>query len=657
MKKWQKRLMQLVNKLGFGTKMEAGQLTADEQKQLFTEYEATYKVSFAADREADEDDDETYPNVLSPEDQQQLASIFGGDKTPKTAKEAVPALTDKVKEQKEQIEILGKKPEVKDPVEVVKATVTNAQVMGKVLGRTNHSTTHLFGIEHPMFSLEKFYNQVTVDKKPVIENATIEQRNMFRDDFNTFAEQFKARAKELQDKNMMESLDFNQMISGNGPIDYADLMDTAGEYIVRRTDLIIAYLRTLPNVDHIFPMVSNVQNKEIVPGAHFGELSQGYRPGKHFKGGVKLSAEIYKVDDIQFKFLFSDLIELEKQYIGDMNREGANVIKWHWMEWIMVYFGAILISENNRRRVVGYRVPLQKVTANPAMLAADGGLRGIERTEEELKVLPFLDLGVYTDGTMVEYSQVFWDRVYQLLQGMEGMKLHANGKHKPWYLRDFRARFGKDNDFNGVKDGLIDVAPENIVWVPNMDMNNYKMWITIPGNVENYEDKPLEMLGFYFERDWESIGVMSRWKGGAGLRKAGVKAKKLEDHLESDRTLQWIFTNFPATELDPDATKFNGKENTLFVTGENTAATVLSDIEGYQADRIYKVVCGSLTNKTTVSKAGKFAKIESDFVPVKVGDWIKFRAELEDYEEEIDGETVTLTRPTGNFLEVERKLY
>ncbi|MDU1892822.1 MAG: hypothetical protein E6767_19250 [Dysgonomonas sp.] len=658
-KKWQKRLMSLVIKLGFGDKMKAGSLTADEQKQLFTEYESTYGLTFAADKEADEDDDEESTNVLSAEEQIQLASIFGEDNAPKTPKEAVPALTNKVTEQQKTIETLEKQPEDNKPVETVKVEKSSPQVIATTLGLSPHSTTYLFGIESPNFARSKWYNNLMVARKAHESEADIspEQSVEFKEAVTALSSELRKRIDYLDSNNMLDLLDFEKLVSGQGSIDYSDLFGQAGEYIVRRTDIILAYLRSLPSVDHILRMVSNVQNKEIVPGAHFGELSQGYRKGKIYKGRANFTAEIYAVNDLMFKFLFEDLIDLEKQYIGYLNREGSSVIKWTFIEWIMVHFGKILHNERNQRRIIGVRVPQQNVKDNPAMFGADGMLRAVERVEEQYKVLPFLDMKAYDNSTLLDYFEEIYDRVEQILPSMEGMAFYANAKHKRAYTRLFRAKYGKDNDFTGVKEGLIDISPEKIIWIPNMRNTDYKVIITFPGNMESYEDKPNEMVMFYFERDWESLGVMSRWKEGAGLRQAGVKYKDLESLKKSNFKHQYVFTNFPATDLDPDAGKIDGSRNTIFLTGENTVATVISDIENSDIDCVYKIVCGSLTNATKINKTGKFAKIQSQFVPNKVGDYIKVYAELEDYQETTeDGETYTATRPTGNFLELERKV-
>lgn len=651
LKKWQKRLNTLISKFGFQKKLEAGELTADDQKQLFAAYETEFGVTFEADRAANEDEPQADKNLLSESDQKELATMFG-----ETAPKTVPGLKEKVIEQQEKIETLEREPEVDAPVAVVRADASGAQLLSRTLGHTSHTAEHLFGIENPLLARGKWYNELTVSRKGVVAGIDKAQRAEFKEAFNSYSGQLKARAKELEDTNMLSLLDYDKLISGTGAIDYTNLFNQAGEFIVRRTDLILAFLRTLPTVDAFFPMRSNIQNKEIAPGANFGELSQGYRKGKIFKGNVKFTAEIYSVVDVMFKFLFYDLINLEKQYIGYLNKEGSNVIKWTFIEWIMVHFGTILRNEQNRRRVVGIRTPQQKVVANPAMFAANGALRAITLVEDGLKVYPNKDYRTYTDSTIVDYFENFWDFHTQLLPSIEGYNLNANLKHRPWYIRHFRDKYGKDTDFSGVTAGMINDVDANIRWIPNIPLNNYKVWITQPGNVENHEDKPFEMLDFYFERDWEEMGVMSRWKEGSGLQQAGIQYKTLEELIASEYENQWIFTNYPATSLEADKKIPDARLNSLFETSANTVATNITDILKFKGDVVIRIVCGSLDNATTVKKEGKFDKIKENFVPTAVGDFIEVYPEWEDYEEEIEDEMVTLSRPSGKFLELTRRV-
>lgn len=658
MKKWQKQLMSLAIKLGFGDKMKAGSLTADEQKQLFAEYESEYGVAFQTDREADEDDDEESDEIemLSSEDQIALSSVFGDD-IPKKKKEIIPAMTKKIKKQEETIKKLSEEPEEDNPAGKAKVEQSAMKVRAITLGIASHTDSHLFGIEDTVFARGRWDTELMVNRTPVVSKLKLSQKKEFKNILNDYSERLMERAAELEKSNLLGSLNFNKMVTGETEIDYSDLFGKAGEYVVRRTDMILAYLRTLPSVDHIFPMRSNIQNKEVAPGANFGELSQGYRAGRIFKGNVAFTAEIYSVVDVMFKFLFKDLIKLEKQYIGDMNKnDGSNVIKWTFIEWIMVHFGTILRNEQNMRRVIGVRVPQQDVVANPAMLAADGVYRALDRVEKDLKVYPNHDYKVYDETTIVDYLENMWDFYTMVIPSMDGYKLYANLKHRPWYIRAYREKYGENTDFKGVTPQSINDVDANIIWVPNMQPNNYKIMITIPGNGENHEDKPFEMLAFYFERDWEEIGVMSRWKEGAGFQQAGIQYKTLDELIASGFANQWIFTNYPATVVDPDATVINAKQNILFETGANTAATELTDIQNMNINNVIRIVCGNMTNATSISKTGKFANIESDWEPAAVGDYIELYAELEDYVVVVEGENVTMTRPTGNYLELERKV-
>jgi hypothetical protein len=666
MKKWQKRLIEVVNALGFGKKMKEGMLTADEQKQIFSEYETKFGVSFKDDKEKDEDEPEIDDFILSAEDQTELANLLQEDEEgeeetlplPSTGKEANSAMKKKIVQQKKTIEKLAGAPEPNAPAAVVPAgKVNESRIMAMVMGHTPHTSAHLFGIECDFMSTGKWWNQLTVTRKEVeVENLSDEDKASFQKEFNAYTQSLAERSRFLANSNALAMLDYSKMVAGTAPFtDYTDLDAKFGEYTVRRQDIILAYFRSLPSVSGIFPVQSGVRNKEVVPTVQFGELSQGYREGKIFKGNVKFAAEIYWVADVMFKYQFSDMIALQKRYVQDLSK-GSSPFQWAFIEWVILYFGQQLHNEQQRRRVIGVRVPQQNVVANPAMLAADGVLRAIERAEEELKALPFEEFKTYNESTIVDYLESLWDKIDDILPGMEGIRMYVNEKHKKWYLRDFREKYGVNTDFSGVKSSLIDVNPEQIVWVPNMPTNCFKVWITYPGNVENLEYVPNEMLAFKFREGFENVTVLSRWMEGSVVQKVGVQYKTPAELKASGRKNQWLFTNHPVTDLPDGATTVDGRENNVFLTGANAAATALTDITNASEETVYKIICGSLTNKTTIAKAGKFAGISAAWTPVAVGDYIKLYAELEDYDVVVEGQTYRATRATGNFLELERRI-
>ena len=183
-----------------------------------------------------------------------------------------------------------------------------------------------------------------------------------------------------------------------------------------------------------------------------------------------------------------------------------------------------------------------------------------------------------------------------------------------------------------------------------MSNTDYKMWIAKSGLVETYEDKPGEMTAFEFTTEFEGVLTKSRWREGAGLYMAGVKYATKDELAASERKNQFIFTNLPISAITL-AASVSFKGNTLFSVSGTTAVT---EVTGYDANRVYKLVAKAAGDK--ISKSGAFAKIASDFTAKAAGDYIKVYAELADTTSTVDGETVTVTSPTGNFLELERSV-
>jgi hypothetical protein len=673
MKKWQQRWMAVVTALGFVDKAKAGKLTKDEQKQIFAKYEEEYTVTFEADKKANEDADPTPPpagddtNILSEEEQASIAAALNGGApegsqgasaapAPTTAQAAITPLVGKIKEQQAQINQLGNQQDPPTPAGTVK--MTNQQTMAIVMGHTSHTADGLFGIKHSVYARGSWWNEMTVSRKAPESDHTVNELTSFKASFNEFGSLIAARYNELSDNHQLSMLNWDKMIAGEVPIDYSGLSNNplTSEFAVRRMDMIITYIRTLPSVANIFPVHSGVQNKEIVTNAFFGEFSQARQSGRVFKGSAKFTPEIIHVDAVMFKHAFENLDELEKQYIGYLNHEGSNPMKWTFIEWMMVNIYKVLFNEQQRRRVIGVRVPIQKDVDNPALFGADGVYRAVERLEEQFKVLPFKDLKLYDETTMLSYYETMYKYVNLILPNMVGYRMYGNLKHRPWFVELYRAKYGKDMDFTGVKDQIIDLSPENIIWVPNMDANDYKVLITLEGNLENYELVPGEMFAVYFQQDLDILMAMSNWKGGAGALQAGLQCATEAELAATKRKYQYIFTNYPVSTLAVDATVIDGSVNYTFETAANTKATAITDIQNGSSERVYKVICGSATNATTITKAGKFAKIANDWVPKAAGDYIKLYAELELANATINGETVQITQPTGNWLELERKV-
>ena len=75
---------------------------------------------------------------------------------------------------------------------------------------------------------------------------------------------------------------------------------------------------------------------------------------------------------------------------------------------------------------------------------------------------------------------------------------------------------------------------------------------------------------------------------------------------------------------------------------------------GVATDRVITLVASA--SGVTVEKSGVFSKIDENFVAGAKGDYIEVYPELKDETVTIDGESVTVTRPTGKLLELGRKV-
>ena len=672
-KKTKTRSLDILGLLGFKTKAERDAMTNEDWNKFNAEYKKKYGVSFQEDLDEPEETPATVEggenasdSAISADDQTAIlaaledAAEATGAQAPVTAPATLPeanqALIAAVNAATQTIRTLAQEPEPNRPAAVVGGASMTPQVMAIVMGHSAHTDTHLFGIEADYMKRGSWWNELVVSGRGR-ETYRDQDATDFRAAFNNYAKDFQDRCIELAKNNQMALLDYGKMIKGESYLDYSNMNAKLGEYVVRRMDTIIAYLRTLKSVAGIFPVVSNVQNKMTAPTAFFEELSQSFVSGHHFKGAVNFDGETYHVNDVMFKFFFDNPKQLEKEYIGYMNREGSNPVKWMLFEWCIVHFGTLLFNEQQRRRVVGCYVPRQGDFPQPAMLAADGALRAIQRVEEDLKVLPFKDLKTYDRSTIIDYVEEFWEKVMAILPNTAGYRLYMNEKHQPWYLKAYREKYGKDSDFTGVRENIADLSPQSLIWVPNMSMIDYKMWIAVPGNVENYEDKPNEMYAFYFQQDLEQLIMASWWKEGAGVLAPGVQFKTAADLEASKRRMQYLFTNYPVITLAAGATVVDGSEAYEFETGANTGATALTNIENASTERVYKVICGDAgANKTTIAQTGNFSEITSAWTPGAVGDYIKLYAELQETTVTVGGKTKKVITPTGKFLELGRKV-
>lgn len=548
----------------------------------------------------------------------------------------VDGLTTENKELQSKIEKMAKQATPDVPLAVVSVKLSPSG--------PGHTKTHLFGIDKPMFSMDKRWNKITINPAVAkLSDPEDEVFDEFKSETRNYGRSLAARYKFLKDNNLLEPLKKNASFTN----DLTELADAGlgDQYVTLRQDALIARIAQIPTVYDLFPRRYGVQDRELMTIAYFEELSQGYQKGHVFKGAMKLQPELGYVDDAMFKTEFGPMKEIERQYIGYLNTDGSDPMKWSMIEWQLLNMYKVLVNEQNIRVIRGCFVKPEAGKPGSFLNAGTGLFYTLLRYIHENKLLPHSDTAYndYTDATMLDAVQAFVADVEENPEddfSLSDKFIYLNARHKTWWIQCIRTKFGKDTDFSG-PDSYMNVVPDHtlrIKWVPNMG-NSKLMFIQAHGNLQALEFVPGEMLGVKFDTAMELMHVWSVWKEGFSGFIVGKTFDTLAALEANERAMQEIFMNHPATLLDAGATTIDAlaSKNFWFLTGDNAAATALTDITGARQGVVYVIEVGTAENATTIAKSGKFANISEAFTPTAKGDYIM----------------VTL-RSDGNFAELER---
>lgn len=646
------KLLKLAQKLGFASKFKENKMTSEDWDKFTAEFKKEYGVDILQAL-----DEAKKAKKLTKENQQAIAALIGedpetgdddkgpeeqeaSDDSPETGEndpEGEPEgpeaaskpskkspqpgqtvnLAAEIKKLNKKLEKLEEKPEDSSGKKV---TGQPAKIV--VIGGTGHTKTHVFGLKSDFFSRSKPWNEVAATKMP-FPNWSRADQTAFKDEFDKYADSLGKRIEWLQSNGLLGQIKMKDGKFAADSIDYSAFDDSGygDEYVVRRQDALIAYLKSLPSVSSIFPVRYGVQNKMEMTNAFFGEFSQAWQSGKVYKGTFNLEPELAKVNKAMFKHSFTNLKQLEVEYIGYLNREGSDPMKWNFVEWLMMKTLIVLHNEQELRRVRGYRIDPTTGEAGHFMFAADGVLRRLDSYVEDFKLQPFTDLATYTSSTILTFVETFVEYVNRVVPSMRGMYLYMNEKHIPWYKAAYRTKYGSDLDFKGGILQVMDYSIDGIVPVPGMG-TSCLMWITAIGNIELYEDLPGEMEKLYFQRDLEELITASWWSEGTGAYMTGRKYASAALLAASNRKYQYIFLTYPVTELDADATTADASVNNKFVTQANTGATAFTNFTNAEEGIVYRIECGDTNNATAIAAAGYFSEIDA-WTPTAVGDYLE----------------------------------
>lgn len=657
---FREKLKTVLQSLKLLDKAKANQLSKEEWKQIVDSYQKEYQSTLQDDLAADQADQAAHNvPVMSQEQMNQVQGILESIVNP-----------DNMGANAENDEDLQASPQNSRPEATGTEIVQLAQSVQNLVNRMENQAQedrpvqtvqanmrtytgpadrarYLFGIESPMFSMSERWNKITVNPAAAIALGAWDEET----DGVSFRRQAVAYSRSLQRRyaylHANGMLDAKRLAAGEFGTNY-DGVKNAGvgdQFVILRQDALIARVLQKRDLTQHFPVRYGIQDHDLVFNAFFSEVSQAYQAGEIWKGDMKLENEMGHVDDAMIKLKFGPMKELERMYIGYLNREGSDPVKWNMVEFCILNSMETAQVEQNKRRMRGIYVKPEKGVAGSYLNASTGIIYTLIRYIHENKILTHDDESYrgYTDADMLNAVQEFVADVTSSCTedfDLDNHVLYLNKMHQPWWIKNVRAKYGKEIDFTGPASYLNIVPDTNlrIVWLPYLGQLPL-MFMDIPGNLQFLEYVPGEMLSVKVKEDMEEIKAWSTWKEGCAASFTGRRFDSLEKLKQNNYEWQQIFMNKPAVSLTQDATTADAAKGFWHITVANSGAKALTDITGAKPGIAYIVECGNMTNATTIAKSGQFANITEAYTPEKVGDYI-----------------MVILDSKGKFLELERQV-
>ncbi len=457
---------------------------------------------------------------------------------------------------------------------------------------------------------------------------------------------------------MMASRGYQATAPKAQAVDFKSLQEDLGAFYRRPwLERVVSMIELVASVQELFPEESGHQDLDTLVNVYLGEFSQADTSGKsNFrdveKGAYDFGTETLRMYGVMFVYRFKSLKDLERTWIGYLNREGSNPVKLSFIEFLLTETAKALYNEQQNRLINGVYKESEPGKPGKALDAADGFFEYIRKRVEGhrdltpnggvsgkfvYQIKPFT-LPQITAGNIGEVFYQGTSMIPAKYRDTGRVVLYVPSWMIPLYNRYNEVHYGQNNDYKAGIDYVKEFPGVKIKAIPNADGHGRIVW-TFEGNIKTYTDVAGEMLKFNLEiEDW-SVKVYSNWKESIQAEAVG---KKYTDPADMDGSQQVIWCNdtdfAPNYFVEADADKNPSVLlHSSVKTVANSSVLTISDIDDAKPGKVVTLMCGADGDQGVEIKAtGKFELLASDWKPAK-GDVIKL-----------------MKRADGKFIELER---
>jgi len=425
-------------------------------------------------------------------------------------------------------------------------------------------------------------------------------------------------------------------------LDFTALEADLGAYYRNQSNKqLMSFVTPTKDVSTILPLVSNVQDREIITNLFLGEFSQSDNSDSDFekivKGKYEIQPEEIRMYDVMSTPKFSKLKELEKQWIGYLNTQGSSSIKLSFIEYLLARTTEQLFNEQQRRRIRGVRKNPTVDVPGSAMEASTGLYRYVAEKVNGLQIKPF-DLGEITAANIGEKVYNGTKQIPQDILDRGDIALYMPQEMVTEYHKYNETHYGGNMDYKA--DIMFVKEYPNVEIIPVPHAHNHRRLIWTPkGNIKTFENVPGEMTTYRLTIKEFSINVVSQWKEGVAAVMVGKKWSRVQDMDYDHQMVFCTAADLATTSYEPIA-QDDATPSALFhsslVSVANTALTTITNIDDAEVGKLITLKCGSDAYGIKITKAANFSTIASDWTP-GVGDVI-----------------VLFKRADGKFMEYSR---
>lgn len=416
--------------------------------------------------------------------------------------------------------------------------------------------------------------------------------------------------------------------SDTAGVDFAQLeADLGAYYRSQKRKELYSFVTELPSVETVFPLESGVQDREVITNLFLGEFSQADSSNDSsfenvVKGKYEIQPEEIRMYDVMLAFEFKQLKKLEKQWIGDLNKEGSSSIKISFIEYLLRETAKKLHNEREQRRMKGVRKNPTANVPGTAMEAATGYFHYVSEKINNLQIKPFV-LGEITSANIGDKVFEGTSLIPAELRDSGMMRLYMPSSMVVEYHKYNELHYGTNQDYTANNMFVKEYPDVKIVELKNCGTHRRLVW-TLEGNIKTFEHVAGEMLDFRLSiKEW-SVTVTSQWKEGLAAVLVGKKWDRAQD---MDYNHQFIFASdkdLASTDFLPmaqdDATPSALLHKSL-VSVANTQSIAITNIDDVAVGEQVTLKCGSDNYGITIAKSGNFSLISAAWNP-SIGDTI-----------------------------------